>query len=121
MGLLRDLWNHQGPSGAVGVKPASISVREYEDAVYAFRDQRLPSAVKGVSSLLVESVELFEGGRVLEAGRTVMQAIEHFEGAGKEAAVTITPEQATTLGRFRTFLFKMAVPKAELNQKRMDL
>ena len=121
MGLLRDLWNHQGPAGAVSVKPASMTVREYEDAVYAFRDQRLPGAVKGVSTLLVESVELFEAGRVLEAGRTVMQAIEHFEAAGKEAAVTITPEQATSLGQFRTYLFKMAVPRAELNQKRMDL
>lgn len=121
MGYLRDLRNQQGPVGSNSLKPASVVVREYEQAVYSFRDQRLPGAVKGVSSLLVESIDAFEGGRVLEAGRTVMQAIEHFEGAGKEAAVTITPEQAVTLGQFRTFLFKMAVPKPELNQKRMDL
>ena len=121
MGYLRDLRNQQGPVGSNSLKPASVVVREYEQAVYSFRDQRLPGAVKGVGGLLVESIEAFEGGRVLEAGRTVMQAIEHFEGAGKEDVVTITPEQAATLGQFRTFLFKMAVPKPELNQKRMDL
>ena len=32
-----------------------------------------------------------------------------------------TPEQAATLGQYRTILFKMVVPKMELNQKRIDL
>lgn len=121
MGSLRDLRNQQGPSGSNSIKPASVVVREYESAVYAFRDQRLPSAVKSVSVLLVESVDAFESGRVLEAGRSVMQAIEQFEAAGKEDAVTITPEQTATLGQFRSTLFKMVIPRPELNQKRINL
>lgn len=121
MGPLRDLRNQQGPSGSNSIKPASVVVREYEGAVYAFRDQRLPSAVKSVSALLVESLDAFESGRVLEAGRAVMQAIEQFEQGGKDAAVTISPEQVAKLGQFRSTLFNMVIPKPELNQQRINL
>ena len=77
--------------------------------------------MKGVSELLVESVDAFEAGRVLDAGRAVMLALEQFEAAGKESSVIVTPEQAQLIGQFRTRLFKMVVPSAELRQKRIDL
>ena len=103
------------------MKPPTVVVRQYEEAVYAFRDQPLPGAVKGVRQLLVESVEAFEAGRVLDAGRHVMLALEQFEEAGKESAVSITPDQASALGQFRSRLFKLVVPSPELKQKRADL
>ena len=103
------------------MKPPAVVVRQYEEAVYAFRDQPLPGAVKGVRQLLLESVDAFEAGRVLDAGRHVMLALEQFEAAGKESAVSITPEQAGALGQFRSRLFKLVVPSPELKQKRADL
>jgi hypothetical protein len=121
MGPLKDLYVHQGAARSHSLKPSPAVVRQYENAVYAFRDQRVPGGVKGVIGILVDSLDLFESGRVLEAGRAVMKAIEQFEAAGKESEVTITPEQAATLGQFRAKLFKMAVPTMELNQKRIDL
>lgn len=121
LGPLKDLFNQQVTARSHSLKPPPVAVRRYESAVYAFRDQRLPGTVKSVSGLLVESVDAFEAGRVLDAGRAVMLAIEQFEAAGKDAAVAITPEQAATLGQYRTILFKMVVPKMELNQKRVDL
>ena len=51
----------------------------------------------------------------------VMLAVEQFEAAGKDLEVTITPDQAAALGQFRSRLFKLVVPSAELKQKRMDL
>lgn len=121
MGPLQDLYAQQVKAHSHSLKPPAVVVRQYEAAVYAFRDQRVPAGVKGVVGILVDSVEAFESGRVLEAGRAVMQAIEQFEAAGKESEVTITPEQAAALGRFRSRLFKMAVPAPELDQKRFNL
>ena len=120
MGPIVDLYQQQ-KNGNAAMKPSSVVVRQYEDAVYAFRDQPLPAAVKGVRQLLLDSVEAFEAGRVLDAGRAVMLAIEQFEAAGKDLEVTMTPDQAGALGQFRTRLFKLVVPSAELKQKRMDL
>ena len=121
MGPLTDLYQQQKTTSAHAVKPALAVVREYESAVFEFRNQRLPGPVKSVSVLLVESVDAFEAGRVLDAGRAVMLALEQFEAAGKESAVTVSPEHAEKIGQFRTKLFKMVVPSAELKQKRMDL
>jgi len=94
-----------------------VAVRQYESAVYAFRDQRLQGAIKGVSALLVESLDSFEAGRILEAARCVMQAVEQFEAAGKEATVTLTEEQSAKLGQFRSVLFKLINPGPELSQQ----
>jgi len=121
MGPLTELYQQQKATSSHPLKPALAIVREYESAVYEFRDQRLPGPVKGVSELLVESVDAFEAGRVLDAGRAVMLALEQFEAAGKESSVIVTPEQAQLIGQFRTRLFKMVVPSAELRQKRIDL
>jgi len=121
MGPLKDLYLQQATARSHSLKPSPAVVRQYENAVYAFRDQRVPGGVKGVIGILVDSVDAFESGRVLEAGRAVMKAVEQFEAAGKDSEVTITPEQAATLGQFRSKLFKMAVPPMELNQKRIDL
>ena len=120
MGPITDLYQQQS-KGHATLKPPAVVVRQYEEAVYAFRDQPLPAAVKGVRQLLLESVDAFEAGRVLDAGRHVMLALEQFEAAGKESAVSITPDQAGALGQFRSRLFKLVVPAPELKQKRADL
>jgi hypothetical protein len=121
MGPITDLYQQQKKANIV-MKPAAAVVRQYEDAVYAFRDQqKVSGAVKGIIQILLDSVEAFEGGRVLDAGRAVMLALEQFEAAGKDLEVTVTPDQAAAMGRFRTQLFKLVVPSPELKQKRMDL
>ena len=117
LGPVRDSYSRQAAARSQDPKPPSVSVRQYESAVYAFRDQRLPGEVKGVSALLVESLDAFEAGRILDAARCVMQAIEQFEAAGKDAVVAITEEQSATLGRFRSVLFKLINPGPELNSQ----
>lgn len=121
MDPLAELYHQQKAVSSHSLKPPSTVVRHYESAVYAFRDQRLPSDVKAVSQLLVDSVEAFEGGRVLDAGRAVMQALELFETAAKDGVISLTSEQWKAVGQFRSQLFKMVVPSPELKQKRIDL
>jgi len=115
MGPITDMYSQQVKARTESIKPQPVMIRQYEVAVYGFRDQRLPGEVKGVSALLVESLDGFEAGRVLEAGRFVMQAVEQFEAAGKEAVVTITEEQRAKLGQFRSALFKLINPGHEIN------
>jgi len=117
MSLIRDSYGHQAAARSHHLKPPSVAVRQYESAVYAFRDQRLPGEIKGVSALLVESLDAFEAGRILETARCVMCAIEQFEAAGKDALVMITEEQSATLGQFRGVLFKMINPGPELSSQ----
>ncbi len=117
MGPITDMYSQQVKARSESIKPQPVMVRQYETAVYGFRDQRLPGEVKGVSTLLVESLDAFEAGRVLEAGRFVMQAVEQFEAAGKDAVVTITEEQIAKLGQFRSALFKMINPGHEISQQ----
>ena len=120
MGPITDLYQQQ-KRGNAGMKPASVAVRQFEGAVYSFRDQPLPGSMKGVAQLLLDAVEAFEAGRVLDAGRAVMSAVEQFEAAVKDSGVQIPPDQAQALGQFRSHLFKLVVPSPELKQKRIDI
>src|SRR5436853_3866627 len=88
MGPITDMYSQQVKTRSESIKPQPVMVRQYETVVYGFRDQRLPGEVKGVSTLLVESLDAFEAGRVLEAGRFGMQAVEQFEAGGQEPVVT---------------------------------
>jgi hypothetical protein len=115
LGPIRDSYSQQAAARSHNLKPQPVAVRQYETAVYAFRDQRLPGEVKGVSTLLVESLDAFEAGRILEAARCVMCAIEQFESAGQESTVTLTEEQSAKLGQFRSVLFKLINPGPELS------
>src|SRR2546427_11140684 len=63
MGPITDMYRQQVKARSESIKPQPVSVRQYETAVYGFRDQRLPGEVKGVSTLLVESLDAFEAGR----------------------------------------------------------
>src|SRR5438309_4353476 len=90
MGPITDMYRQQVKARSESIKPQPVSVRQYETAVYGFRDQRLPGEVKGVSTLLVESLDAFEAVRVLEAGRFVMLSVVRVEAAGKAAIGTVT-------------------------------
>ena len=45
MGPITDLYQQQSKGHAM-LKPPAVVVRQYEEAVYAFRDQPLPGAVR---------------------------------------------------------------------------
>src|SRR5256885_4653620 len=98
MGPITDMYSQQVKARSEPIKPQLVMIRQYETAVYGFRDQRLPGEVKGVSALLVESLDAFEAGRVLEAGRVGMPAVGQVLGAGQGSGVTSTPGQCPQPG-----------------------
>src|SRR3989442_11617137 len=100
MGPITDMYSQQVKARSEPIKPQLVMIRQYETAVYGFRDQRLPGEVKGVSALLVESLDAFEAGRGLEAGRVVMQGGGEFLGARKEAGATLPPGKDATRRQF---------------------
>src|SRR2546426_8856202 len=110
MGPITDMYRQQVKARSESIKPQPVTVRLYETAVYGFRDQRLPGEVKGVSALLVESLDAFEAGRGLEAGRVVMQAGGQFWVAGQGSGGTVTEGQGAHLCQVRRAPFKMINP-----------
>src|SRR3989449_9642261 len=92
MGPITDMYRQQVKARSESIKPQPVTVRLYETAVYGFRDQRLPGEVKGVSTLLVASLDAFEAGRALEAGRLGRQGGRTVESRGQEAGVPATQE-----------------------------
>src|SRR3989442_9249882 len=99
MGPITDMYRQQVKARSESIKPQPVTVRQYETAVYGFRDQRLPGEVKGVSTLLVESLDAFEAGRVLGAGRFVMQAVGEVEGPRQGGGRARTEEQGARAGQ----------------------
>src|SRR2546427_9070316 len=90
MGPITDMYSQQVKARSESIKPQPVMVRQYETAVYGFRDQRLPGEVKGVSTLLVESLDAFEAGAGFVAGRVVMLAVETVEDSGKGSGRDVT-------------------------------
>src|SRR2546429_4665627 len=115
MGPITDMYSQQVKARSEPIKPQLVMIRQYETAVYGFRDQRLPGEVKGVSAFLVESLDAFEAGRVLGAGRFVMQGGEEFWGAGKEAGVALTQGHAAHLGQIPRPPFHNINPRRQNN------
>src|SRR2546429_8586796 len=91
MGPITDMYSQQVKARSEPIKPQLVMIRQYETAVYGFRDQRLPGEVKGVSALLVESLDAFEAGRALEAGGVIFHAGGGVLGAGEGAVRTSSP------------------------------
>src|SRR2546426_12396590 len=110
MGPITDMYSQQVKARSEPIKPQLVMIRQYETAVYGFRDQRLPGEVKGVSALLVESLDAFEAGGVLVAGRVVLQGGAEVWGAGQGAGVDSPRGQAPPPGPFRSAPLKMIHP-----------
>src|SRR2546421_6210592 len=95
---LTDLYSQQVKARSESIKPQAVMVRQYETAVYGFRDQRLPGEVKGVSTLLVESLDAFEAGLVLERGRIVFREVLALPGSRKKAVTAGLPRNGAERG-----------------------
>src|SRR3989442_11072490 len=90
MGPITDMYRQQVKARSESIKPQPVTVRQYETAVYGFRDQRLPGEVKGVSTLLVESLDAFEAGPAPVRGRVVLTAGGQVSAPRQGGGVTST-------------------------------
>ena len=79
----------------VGLKPSPEAVTAYEQTVYRCRSQGAGSPFRGLMDLLIESLEAFEGGRLLGAIQPLLMVLDRLEAMqrGKELVMSAAEEQ----------------------------
>ena len=100
-----------------GMRPTEEAVESFEEAVYRFRDQA-GSTFKGVSPLLIDSLEAFEAGKVFDAVPPLQQAVELLVEIHKDEKVTFTPSEQE---RIRDFFQRLHKLFPEANKAEVDL
>ncbi len=100
-----------------GMRPTEEAVESYEDTVYRFRD-RAGTTFKGLSPLLIDSLEAFEAGKVFDAVPSLQQAVELLVEIHKDEKVTFTPSDQE---RIRDFYHRLHKLFPEANKAEVDL
>ncbi|MGB0910374.1 MAG: hypothetical protein ACPGYT_08420 [Nitrospirales bacterium] len=100
-----------------GMRPTEEAVESYEDTVYQFRD-RAGTTFKGLSPLLIDSLEAFEAGKIFDAVPPLQQAVELVVEIHKDEKVKFTPPEQE---RLRDFYHRLHKLFPEANKPEVDL
>ena len=90
-----------------GLKPLPEAVTAYEQTVYRFRTQGGASIFRGLIDLFIESLEAFEGGRLLAAIQPLLMVLDHLEAMQRGKEITATPAEEQRMKEYRTALNKI--------------
>lgn len=90
-----------------GLRPSEEAVDTYEGTVYRFRDQGGASAFKRFIELFIESLEAFEGGRVLGSVQPLLLVLDHLEAMQREQTIALNARDEGRLKEYRVALNKM--------------
>lgn len=90
-----------------GVKPTPEAVEAYEKAVSRFREQSGASVYRKLSDLFIESLEAFEGGRVLGAIQPLLMSLDHLERMANDKEIKVTPADEKRISEYRSALNKL--------------
>ena len=83
------------------IKPSPEAVTAYEQAVLRFRQHTGTATFRGVNDLLLESLEAFEGGRLLGAVQPVLMGLDHLEVMVHEKTLTLPQPELKRLQEYR--------------------
>ncbi len=100
-----------------GMRPSEEAVESYEDTVYRFRDQA-GITFKGLSPLLIDSLEAFEAGRVFDAVPPLQQAVELLVEVHKDEKVEFSTSEQQ---RIRDLTHRLHKLLPEANKPEIDL
>jgi hypothetical protein len=106
-----------------GMRPTPEAVEAYEQTVYRFRTQSGVSVYRGLTAALIESLEAFEGGRLLSAIQPLLLTLEHLERMHRDKEISVTPADEKRLGEYRNTLHRIMPgkePELEGAGKGMD-
>ncbi len=87
-----------------GIKPTPEAVTAYEQTVYRFRTQGGASAYRRFNELFIESLEAFEGGRLLSATQPLLTVLDHLELMQRDKEIAVTPAEEKRMSEYRTTL-----------------
>ncbi len=90
-----------------GLKPTPEVVSAYEQAVIRFRKQAGTSPFRRGNEILIESLEAFEGGRLLAAVQPVLMTLDLLELMQREKIIQLTGAEEKRIGEYRTALQKI--------------
>lgn len=99
------------------VRPTPEAVENFEEIVYRFRDQA-GLTFKPLPSLLIDSLEAYEAGKVFNAVPPLLQCIEHLVDLHNQDTIHFTRDQQQRVREFHKRLEKI-VPEA--SQSEVDL
>lgn len=87
-----------------GIKPAPEAVAAYEQTVFRFRTQGGASAFRRFNELFLESLEAFEGGRLLSAIQPLLTVLDHLDRMRREKEIAVTPAEEKRMSEYRATL-----------------
>ena len=90
-----------------GVKPKFEAVEEYEEIVSRFRNQSAGTPYKALNELFVESLEAFEGGRLLGSVHPLLSVLDHLERMERDKEIKIERINETRTTEYRSTLNKI--------------
>jgi hypothetical protein len=86
------------------MKPSPEAVASYEQAVLRFRNHRAATSYRGIQERLIESLEAFEGGRLLGAIQPLLMVLDHLDMLVQEKTVVVPISEAKRLQEYRSVL-----------------
>lgn len=90
-----------------GLKPTPEAVAGYEQAVMRFRKQAGTAPFRRVLEVLMNSLEAFEGGRLLAAIQPMLMSLDLLEVLHREQIIRISATEEKRIGEYRTALQKI--------------
>ena len=90
-----------------GIRPTLEIAESYEEIVYRFRDRAGKSTFKVLNTYFLDSLEAFEGGRVIDAVTSLQQAVEQLVELHKEEKVTFTTAERERIREYHRRLDKI--------------
>ncbi|MGH7235925.1 MAG: hypothetical protein ACREIO_06040 [Nitrospiraceae bacterium] len=87
-----------------GIRPAPEAVAAYEQTVFRFRTQGETSAFRRFNELFLESLEAFEGGRLLSAIQPLLTVLDHLDRMRREKEIAVTPAEEKRMSEYRATL-----------------
>jgi hypothetical protein len=90
---------------ASAMKPTPEVVAGYEQAVLRFRRSTMPS--RAINDWFMESLEAFEGGRLLGAIQPLLLVLDHVEVLLREKALLLGPAEIKRLQEYKQTLMRI--------------
>ncbi len=87
-----------------GIRPAPEAVAAYEQTVFRFRTQGGASVFRRFNELFLESLEAFEGGRLLGAIQPLLTVLDHLDLMHREKEIAVAPAEEKRMSEYRATL-----------------
>ncbi len=90
-----------------GIKPKEEAIKAFEKTVYRFRAQSGTSIYKRLNDLFIESLEAFEGGKLLSSIQPLLAVLDHLAQMQRDKEILASPGDEKRIDEYRAALHKI--------------